>query len=210
MKSFSQYISEAGTAKHTVGRGNKSGIGKVTRVTHSPTLVPAEDREARDTIYHHPHEDGKRHISIQFTSHEAKDKKHHDSEEMTTGVHDSKEDFKRWHSTPVIGDVGVAQPAVLRKRGHTKAHHQMKHESKKHSILHHHLSNTKANTVTSTTYREYDHDTGDMKPGMGRKGNITKRKSERSPHPDWTYSNDSKHALATNSETIKHTWTRNK
>ena len=205
MKSFIQYIIESSTTtKHTVGRGNRSGIGKVTRVT------PSHTNERRDTIYHHPHEDGERHISVQFTSHEAKHKKHHDSEEMITGVHDNKRDFKRWHSTPVIGDAGVAQPAVLSKRGATKAHHQLKHESKKHSILHHHLSKTKANEVTSTTHREYDRDTGELKPGMGRKGNITKRKSERSPHPNWTYSNDSKDALATNSETVKHTWTRKK
>ena len=161
-KTFRQHTTEAVTTKHPVERGNKSGIGKVSRVPPTlPTLVKASElkkplqktHEARDTIYHHPHEDGKRHISVRFTSRGPKDKPH-DSEEMETGVHDSKKDFKRWHSTPVIGDVGVAQPAVLRKRGHTKAHHQMKHESKKHSILHHHLSNTKANTVTSTTYIE--------------------------------------------------------
>tara|TARA_Y100000310_G_scaffold340524_1_gene436591 strand:+ start:1428 stop:2042 length:615 start_codon:yes stop_codon:yes gene_type:complete len=202
MKSFIHYITEVATAKHTVGRGNRSGIGKVSRVT------PSHTNERRDTIYHHPHEDGERHMSVRFTSHEPKHKKHHDSEEMITGVHDSKRDFKRWHSTPVIGDVGVAQPAVLAKRGDTKPHHQMKHESKKHSILHHHLSNTKANTVTSTTAREYDRDTGVLKPGMGRKGNITARKSKRTPHPDWTYSNDSENALSTNAENIQHTWTR--
>jgi hypothetical protein len=37
MKSFLQYIIEAATTKHTVGRGNRSGIGKVTRVTSSHT-----------------------------------------------------------------------------------------------------------------------------------------------------------------------------
>jgi len=194
MKSFRQYIIESSTTtKHTVGRGNRSGIGRVKKVT------PSHTNEVRDTIYHHPHEDGERHISVTFSSRGPNHKQHHDSEEMITGVHDSKESFRKGET-----------PAVLSRRGTTKAHHQLKHESKKHSILHHHLSNTKANTLTSTTAREYDRDTGELKPGMGRKGNITKRKSERSPHPNWTYSNDSKDALATNSETVKHTWTRKK
>ena len=204
MKSFIQYITEVVTAKHTVGRGNRSGIGKVTRVTSS------HSNDYRDTVYHHPHEDGERHMSVTFSSHGPKGK-HHDSEEMITGVHDSKKHFKDWSKG---GDRGAVAPAVLSRRGTTKPHHQMKHESKKHSILHHHLNTTKANTVTSTTHREYDDDTamytGELKPGMGRKGNITKRKSERTPHPNWTYSNDSEHALATNSETVRHTWTRNK
>ena len=203
MKSFRQYIIESSTTtKHTVGRGNRSGIGRVKKVT------PSHMNERRDTIYHHPHEDGERHISVQFTSHEPKHKKHHDSEEMITGVHASKKYFKRWHSTPVIGDVSTAQPAVLHRKGTTKPHHQMKHESKKHSILHHHLSNTKANTVTSTTAREYDRDTGELKPGMGRKGNITARKSERTPHPNWTYSNNSETVEKHGDETVTHTWTR--
>jgi hypothetical protein len=194
MKSFFQYIAESSTTtKHTVGRGNRSGIGRVKKVT------PSHTNEVRDTIYHHPHEDGERHISVTFSSHEPKRKKHHDSEEMITGVHDSTESFHKGET-----------PAVLSKRGTTKAHHQLKHESKKHSILHHHLSNTNAHTVTSTTAREYDRDTGELKPGMGRKGNITARKSKRTPHPNWTYSNDSEHAISTNSETVNHTWTRNK
>ena len=201
MKSFIQYIIESSTTtQHTVGRGNRSGIGKVTRVTSS------HSNDYRDTTYHHPHEDGERHISVNFSSHGPKGK-HHDSEEMITGVHDSKRDFKDWSKG---GDRGAVAPAVLSRRGPTKPHHQMTHESKKHSILHHHLSNTKADTVTSTTAREYDRDTGELKPGMGRKGNITKRKSERNPHPDWEYSNDSEHAFATGSETVKHTWTRKK
>ena len=201
MISFHQYIIESSTTtKHTVGRGNKSGIGKVSRVT------PSHKNETRDTIYHHPHEDGERHMSVTFSSHGPKGK-HHDSEEMITGVHDSKKHFKDWYKG---GDRGADAPAVLSRRGTTKPHHQMKHESKKHSILLHQLSNTKANEVTSTTHREYDRDTGELKPGMGRKGNITKRKSERTPHPDWTYSNDSEQAIATGSETVKHTWTRKK
>jgi hypothetical protein len=206
MKSFIQYIIESSTTtKHTVGRGNRSGISKVSKV------IPSHTNEQRYTIYHHPHEDGERHMSVHFESHGPKHKPHHDSEEMITGVHDSKSDFKKWHKASVLGyGVGAPQPAVLHKYDDTKAHHQMKHESKKHSILHHHLNTTKANTVTSTTHREYDDDHHDLKPGMGRKGNITKRKSERTPHPDWTYSNDSKHALSTNSETVRHTWTRNK
>jgi hypothetical protein len=203
MKSFIQYISE------------DIKYGKTSRAT------PSHTNEVRDTIYHYPHRDGKRHISVTYSSVGPKHKTHHNSEERITGVHDSKKHFDDWvkHGN----STGADAPAVLSRRGTTKPHHQLSHEKANLEIDHEHKSNTKANEVTSTTHRDYykEHDREhvnqggtknewDMKPGMGRKGNITKRKSERTPHPDWTYSNDSEHALSTNSETVKHTWTRNK
>jgi len=216
MKSFIQYITEA--VKY----------GKTSRVT------PSHTNEVRDTIYHYPHRDGKRHISVTYSSVGPKHKTHHNSEERITGVHDSKKHFDDWVKRG--NSTGADAPAVLNRpseggyttkrtrkkgeevlgkseeprfiRGGTKPHHQLSHEKTNLEIDHEHKSNTKANEVTSTTAREYDKDTGVLKPGMGRKGNITKRKSKISPHPNWTYSNDSKDAISTNSENVKHTWTR--
>ena len=209
MKSFIHYITEVATAKHTVGRGNRSGIRIINRVT------PSHGAENRETIYHHPHEDGQRYISVTFSSVGPKGQKHHDTETMVTAVHDSKEHFNKWSSpSPVHTQHALNRPvpAIQSKRGGTEPHQQLTHESKKHSILHHRMDNTGASKIKSSTAREYHSDTGELKPGMGRKGSITQRKSERSPHPsgNWPYSNDSKDAIATNAENIQHTWTRKK
>tara|TARA_Y100000034_G_C6880039_1_gene403102 strand:+ start:901 stop:1554 length:654 start_codon:yes stop_codon:yes gene_type:complete len=216
MKSFRQYLLESSVvAPHSVGKGNKSGIRKTTRTRRS-----SYGTNIRSTIYHYPHQDGKRHISHTYTA-VHRDGENPTEEELTTGVHKSKKHFHAWNKHQYKDTKKFEEPAVLDRDKPTKAHHEIVHQAKKHSIEHHHMNNTDVDTLKSTTAREYhgtDHpkvksgekDEYDFKPGMGRKGNIKARKWKKRPHSNWEYSNNSDVVLKHDDHTVTHLLKRKK
>ena len=112
------YITEVATTKHTVGRGNKSGIRR--------TVERSKGRHISDvtTKYSFKHPDGKRHVHVRFEGRQYDNKPHREETLSWAVAHDE------------------AGHGHVKKIVSSEPHHTGEILSKVHSITKHHLENS--------------------------------------------------------------------